>query len=132
MTKQVINSTHAPHAVGPYSHAIRAGGFVFISGQLPIDPASGKLIDSPDIDDHVRRILDNLKAILEAAGSDLEHAVKTTVYLADIEDFPEVNRAYAMYFSEAPPARATVEASALPLGARLQIDMIALCEQGAP
>jgi 2-iminobutanoate/2-iminopropanoate deaminase len=125
MSKRVIATQAAPKAVGPYSQAIVAGGFVFLSGQVPLDPRTGKLIESESVGDHVRRVMDNLSAVLEAAGSGLDKAVKATIYLADIADFPEVNRAYAAYFAEAPPARATVQVGALPLGARVEIDMIA-------
>jgi 2-iminobutanoate/2-iminopropanoate deaminase len=126
MSKRAISTDAAPKAVGPYSQAIAASGFVFLSGQVPLDPHTGKLIESPAIGDHVRRAMDNLKAVLEAAGSSLERAVKTTIYLADIADFPEVNRAYADYFGQTPPARATIQVGKLPLGARVEIDMIAL------
>jgi 2-iminobutanoate/2-iminopropanoate deaminase len=126
MSKRVIATQAAPKAVGPYSQAVVAGGFVFLSGQVPLDPGTGKLIESADVGDHVRRVMDNLSAVLEAAGSGLDKAVKATIYLADIADFPEVNRAYAAYFGEAPPARATVQVGALPLGARVEIDMIAV------
>jgi 2-iminobutanoate/2-iminopropanoate deaminase len=127
MTKRAIATEGAPKAVGPYSQAVAANGFVFLSGQVPLDPSTGKLIDSADIGDHVRRVMDNLRAVLAAAGSGLEHAVKATIYLADIEDFPAVNAAYAAYFGDVPPARATVQVGALPLGARVEIDMIATC-----
>ncbi len=126
MSKRAISTEAAPKAVGPYSQAIVAGGFVFLSGQVPLDPATGKLITSDAVGDHVRRAMDNLKAVLEAAGSGLERAVKATLYLADIADFPEVNRAYAAYFGAEPPARATLQVGALPLGARVEIDLIAL------
>jgi 2-iminobutanoate/2-iminopropanoate deaminase len=126
MAKQAISTEGAPKAVGPYSQAIVAAGLVFLSGQVPIDPRTGKLIESDAIGDHVRRVMDNLQAVLEAAGSSLERAVKATIYLADIADFPEVNRAYAAYFSATPPARATVQVGALPLGARVEIDLVAL------
>jgi 2-iminobutanoate/2-iminopropanoate deaminase len=126
MTKRAIASEHAPKAVGPYSQAIAAGGFVFLSGQIPLDPHTGKLIESDDVGDHVRRVMDNLAAVLAAAGSGLDRAVKATIYLADMADFPQVNRAYAAYFNESPPARATVQVAALPLGARVEIDLIAL------
>jgi 2-iminobutanoate/2-iminopropanoate deaminase len=128
MSKRVIASPDAPRAVGPYSQAIVAGGFVFVSGQVPLDPHTGKLIESADVGDHVRRVMDNLTAVLRAAGSSFDRAVKATIYLADIADFPEVNRAYAAYFTDAPPARATVQVGALPLGARVEIDLIALCD----
>ena len=127
MSKRVISTEGAPRAVGPYSQAIAVDGFVFASGQIPLDPATGKLVESADIGDHVQRVMENLKAVLEAAGSGLERAVKATIYLADIGDFPAVNRAYAAYFADAPPARATVQVGALPLGARVEIDMVATC-----
>jgi 2-iminobutanoate/2-iminopropanoate deaminase len=126
MSKRAISTEAAPKAVGPYSQAIAAAGCVFTSGQIPLDPATGKLIESDDVGDHVRRVMENLKAVLEAAGTRLEQTVKATIYLADMRDFPEVNRAYAAYFTELPPARATVQVAALPLGARVEIDLIAL------
>jgi 2-iminobutanoate/2-iminopropanoate deaminase len=124
--KQAISTELAPRAVGPYSQAVVANGFVFCSGQIPIDPALGKLIDSLDIGDHVRRVMENLYAVLHAAGSDFSKVVKTTIFVARMEDFPEVNKVYAAYFTDAPPARATVQAAALPLNARVEIEMIAL------
>jgi 2-iminobutanoate/2-iminopropanoate deaminase len=126
--KHVISTELAPKAVGPYSQAIVANGFVFCSGQIPIDPALGRLIDSPDIADHVQRVMENLRAVLAAAGSDFSKVVKTSIFVARMDDFPEVNKVYASYFNEAPPARATVQAGALPLGARVEIDMIALVD----
>lgn len=124
--KRAITTEHAPKAVGPYSQAVVANGFVFCSGQIPLDPATGKLIDSADIGDHVRRVMENLRAVLTAAGSDFAQVVKATIFVARMEDFPEVNKAYAVYFSDVPPARATVQAGALPLGARVEIEVIAL------
>jgi 2-iminobutanoate/2-iminopropanoate deaminase len=124
--KRAITTEQAPKAVGPYSQAIVANGFVFCSGQIPLDPATGKLIDSPDIGDHVRRVMENLRAVLDAAGSDFSKVVKTTIFVAQMSDFPEVNKAYAEYFTDVPPARATVQAGGLPLGARVEIEMTAL------
>jgi len=124
--KRAVSTTGAPKAVGPYSQAIVAGGFVFTAGQVPLDPATGKLVDSPDVGDHVRRALDNLAAVLEAAGSSLDKVVKVTVFLADLADYPDVNRAYAAYFSRTPPARSAVQVAALPLHARLEIEVVAL------
>jgi 2-iminobutanoate/2-iminopropanoate deaminase len=124
--KRAITTVEAPKAVGPYSQAIVANGFVFCSGQIPLDPATGKLIDSPDIADHVRRVMENLRAVLEAAGSDFSKVVKTTIFVAQMSDFPEVNKAYAAYFTDVPPARATVQAAALPLNARVEIEMTAV------
>ena len=126
MTKRAISSEDAPKAVGPYSQAIVAGGFVFTSGQVPLDPRTGKLIESADVGDHVRRVLDNLSAVVTAAGSSLERAVKVTIYLANMADFAEVNRAYAAYFPGTPPARSTVQVARLPLDARVEIDVVAL------
>ncbi len=126
MEKRAISTDQAPKAAGPYSQAIVANGFVFVSGQVPIDPHTGKLIESDDIGDHVRRVMDNVKAVLEAAGSSFDRAVKTTIYLADIAEFVAVNQAYAAYFTTNPPARATVQVAKLPLSARVEIDMIAL------
>lgn len=124
--KRAITTEQAPKAVGPYSQAIVANGFVFCSGQIPLDPATGKLIDSADIGDHVRRVMENLRAVLEAAGSDFSNVVKTTIFVAQMSDFPEVNKAYAAFFTDVPPARATVQAAGLPLNARVEIEMTAL------
>jgi 2-iminobutanoate/2-iminopropanoate deaminase len=124
--RRAVSSTGAPKAVGPYSQAIVAGGFVFTAGQIPLDPATGKLVESPDVGDHVRRALDNLKAVLEAAGSGLDKVVKSTVFLADLADYPEVNRVYAEYFTAVPPARSAVQVAALPLRARVEIELVAL------
>jgi 2-iminobutanoate/2-iminopropanoate deaminase len=124
--KRAIATAGAPKAVGPYSQAIVANGFVFASGQIPLDPSTGKLIESADIADHVKRVLDNLAAVLDAAGSGLDRALKVTIYLADMADFPAVNAAYAAYVSDPAPARATVQVAGLPLGARVEIDVIAL------
>lgn len=124
--KRAVSTTGAPKAVGPYSQAIVAGGFVFTAGQVPLDPVTGKLVDSPDVGDHVRRVLDNLKAVLEAAGSSLDKVVKVTVFLADLADYPDVNRAYAAYFTSTPPARSAVQVAALPLHARVEIEVVAL------
>lgn len=125
-TKLAISSAAAPKAVGPYSQAISAGGFVFTSGQIPLDPATGKLIESADVGDHVRRVLDNLAAVLAAAGTNLQRAVKTTIFVADLKDFADVNKAYAAYFPDTPPARSTVQVAALPLGSRVEIEVVAL------
>ena len=126
MEKRAISTEQAPKAAGPYSQAIVANGFVFVSGQVPIEPRTGKLIESADIGDHVRRVMDNVKAVLEAAGSSLDRVVKTTIYLADIDEFVAVNQAYAAYFTSVPPARATVQVAKLPLSARVEIELIAL------
>jgi 2-iminobutanoate/2-iminopropanoate deaminase len=123
--KRVVFASAAPSPVGPYSQAIVAGGFVFASGQIPLDPASGKLVEG-DIEAQTARVLDNLSKVLEAAGSSLDHVVRTSVYLADLADFPRVNAVYARYFTADPkPARTTVQVAALPLGAQVEIDAIA-------
>lgn len=125
MRREVIATEKAPAAVGPYSQAIRVDNTVFTSGQVAIDPATGKLVEG-DITAQTRQVLANLKAILEAAGSGLECVVKTTVYLANMDDFPAMNQAYAEFFQDVPPARATIQAARLPLGALLEIDAIAV------
>jgi 2-iminobutanoate/2-iminopropanoate deaminase len=123
--RQIVATEEAPAAVGPYSQAVCAGGFVFTAGQIGLDPATGKLVGD-DVASQTRRALENLEAILEAAGSCLCHAIKTTVYLADIADFGAMNAVYAEFFpEEAPPARATLQAAALPLGARVEIEVVA-------
>jgi len=119
-----VNSLSAPAAIGPYSQAIDAGDFVFLSGQVPIDPKTGELVPG-DIEAQTERVLDNLAAVLEAAGCSFADVVKTTIYLMDLGDFQVVNATYAKRFSPAPPARATVQVSALPKGSRVEIDAIA-------
>ena len=119
-----VNSLSAPAAIGPYSQAIDAGDFVFLSGQVPIDPKTGELVHG-DIGVQTDRVLDNLGAVLEAAGCSFADVVKTTIYLMDLGDFQAVNAVYAKRFAEAPPARATVQVAALPKGARVEIDAIA-------
>ena len=128
MGKQAIETEGAPKAVGPYSQAIAANGFLFLSGQVPLDPQTGKLIDAPDIESHARRVMDNLAAVLEAGGSGFDRVVKATVYLADIADFAKVNAVYGSYFGDVPPARAAFQAGRLPLDARVEIEMIALLD----
>lgn len=119
-----VNSLSAPSAIGPYSQAIDAGGFVFLSGQIPLDPKTGELVKG-DIALETDRALDNLGAVLEAAGCSFADVVKTTIYLTDLGDFQAVNNAYGKRFTSSPPARATVQVSALPKGARVEIDAIA-------
>ena len=123
--KQAITTDRGPSAIGPYSQAIKANGFLFVSGQIPLDPASGKLVDG-DIRAQTERVLENLKGIVEAAGSALDRVVKTTVYLQDIGDFAAMNETYARYFASNPPARATVEVARLPRDVRVEIELIAL------
>lgn len=123
--RDVIATDHGPKAIGPYSQAIRANGFVFISGQIPLDPKTQQMVEG-DIASQTERVIENLKGILEAAGSSLHHVVKTTVFLKDLNDFAAMNGVYARYFTAQQPARATVEVSALPKGARIEIELIAL------
>ena len=123
--RTAVSTPSAPSAIGPYSQAIRAGDLLFVSGQIPLDPATGALIDG-GIADQTRRVLDNLGAILTAAGTSFDRVVKTTVYLADIAEFAAMNEVYATYFSQPAPARATIQAAALPRHVRIEIDLIAL------
>jgi len=125
MSKQAISSDQAPRAVGPYSQAIAAGGFVFTAGQVAIDPATGKLVEG-DVQVQAQQVLNNLAAVLAAAGASFADVVKTTVFLQDMQDFPALNAAYAKVFNGlVPPARSTVAVAALPLGARVEIEMVA-------
>jgi 2-iminobutanoate/2-iminopropanoate deaminase len=122
--KQAIATAGAPAAIGPYSQAIVSGGFVFVSGQIPLDPASGQLT-AGGVAEQTARVLENLRAVLEAAGASLDSVVKTTVYLKDMADFAAMNEVYARYFADPAPARATVEAARLPRDVRVEIDCIA-------
>ena len=124
-TRQAISTPAAPQAVGPYSQAIRAGSFLFVSGQIPIDPATGQVV-AGDIAVQTRRVMQNIAAILEAAGAAFDQVVRTTVYLADLAEFPAMNEAYAAFFSSPAPARSTIQAARLPRDARLEVDVIAL------
>jgi 2-iminobutanoate/2-iminopropanoate deaminase len=121
---KAISTADAPAAIGPYSQAIQSGDLVFLSGQVPIDPRTGELVGG-DIAAQTERVLDNLAAVLAAAGTGFDGVVKTTIYLVDLGDFQVVNQTYAKRFTAAPPARATVQVSALPKGARVEIDAIA-------
>ncbi len=123
--RDVIITEHAPQAIGPYSQAIKAGGFVFVSGQIPIDPTTG-LIAQSEVAAQTDRVLQNLKAILTAAGTSLDNVVKTTVFLKSMGDFAAMNEVYARFWKKAPPARSTVEVSRLPKDVLVEIDVIAL------
>jgi 2-iminobutanoate/2-iminopropanoate deaminase len=121
--RQPVIADGAPPALGPYSHAVRSGGFLFLSGQTPLDPATGKLIEG-SVGQQTRRCLQNLEAVCAAAGASLSDAVRCGIYVTDIGTFGEVNEAYATFFSEAPPARSTIGVAALPVGAQVEIDAI--------
>ncbi|RME55683.1 MAG: RidA family protein [Deltaproteobacteria bacterium] len=125
MDRTVISTDRAPAAIGPYSQAIRAGNLVFTAGQIPIDPQRGELVEG-DITAQTEVVLKNLAAVLEAAGSSLDRAVKVTVFLADMNDFAKMNEVYARYFSGSKPSRSTVEVARLPKDVRVEIDVIAL------
>jgi 2-iminobutanoate/2-iminopropanoate deaminase len=122
--KKIYGTKDAPAAIGPYSQAVEAGGFVFCSGQIPLDPATGQLVEG-DVAAQTQRVMENLRAVLAAARLGCEHVVRTTIYLVDLADFPRVNEVYGQCFSLNPPARATVQVAALPRGARVEIDAVA-------
>ena len=125
MDRQIITTAKAPAAIGPYSQAVRAGDFVFTAGQIPLDPVTGKLVEG-SIETQTRQVLANLSAILQAAGTSLANAVKTTVFLADMGDFKAMNGVYAEFLPAAPPARSTVQVAVLPMGARIEIEVVAI------
>jgi 2-iminobutanoate/2-iminopropanoate deaminase len=125
MKRETIATNRAPGAVGPYSQAVRVGDFVFTAGQIPLDPATGQMVEG-GIENQTRRVLSNLSAVLEEAGTSLSNVVKTTVFLADMGEFKAMNGAYAEFFPSAPPARSAVQAAALPLGARIEIEAVAV------
>jgi 2-iminobutanoate/2-iminopropanoate deaminase len=122
--KQAVSSPKAPRAIGPYSAALRAGQLLFISGQIPIDPENGSMVDG-DIGSQTRQVLRNIGALLEAGGLSPAHVVRTTVFLADMNDFAAMNEVYRTFFAEPYPARSTVQAARLPRDARIEIDVIA-------
>ncbi|BEH09781.1 MULTISPECIES: RidA family protein [Geobacter] len=124
--KEIIATEQAPKAIGPYSQAVRAGGFLFLSGQIPLDPATGEMVDG-DITVQTMRVMDNMAAVLAEAGLGFDAIVKTTIFLADLADFAAVNGVYGSRFAAAPPARSTVEVKGLPRGALVEIEAIALC-----
>lgn len=125
MKKKVIQTDKAPKALGPYSQAIQAGNLLFLSGQIPIDPATGEPVEG-DIADKTRRVMENIKAVLESQGLNMEDVVKSTVFLKNINDFGRFNEVYATYFRSAPPARSTVEVSRMAKDADIEIEMIAM------
>jgi|SRR6185295_9145886 len=122
--KQAISSPGAPKAIGPYSQAVRAGQLLFLSGQVPLDPATGQIVEG-DIAVQARRVFDNIRAVLDAGGRSFADVVRTTVFLTDMSDFAAINEVYGQYFKEPYPARATVQVSRLPKDARIEIDLIA-------
>lgn len=123
--KDRVQTESAPKAIGPYSQAIKAGGFVFASGQIPLDPATMQIVEG-GIREQTARVMENLRAVLDAAGSSLERVVKTTVYLKDLTDFGEMNEVYGSFWGVIPPARSTVEVARLPRDVRVEIDVIAV------
>lgn len=128
LQKQIISTQHAPGAVGPYSQAVRIGDLVYTAGQIALVPQTGKLVEG-GIEEQTRQVMKNLAAILEAAGTSLVNVVKTTIFLTDMNDFAKVNQVYGSFFDNAPPARSTVQVSALPLGAQIEIEAIAILPQ---
>ena len=122
--RQAVSTPSAPKAIGPYSQAIRAGSLLFVSGQVPIDPATGQIVNG-DIAAQTHRVFQNIGEILKAGGASFDHVVRTTVFLADMDDFSAMNEAYATYFTAPAPARATVQVSRLPKDARVEIDVVA-------
>lgn len=121
---ETVATDRGPKAIGPYSQAVRSNGFVFLSGQIPLDPKTQQIVEG-DVATQTERVLENLKGVVEAAGSSLQHVVKTTVFLASMDDFAAMNEVYGRYFATHPPARSTVEVSRLPRNVRVEIDLIA-------
>ncbi len=132
MERTPISTPGAPRAIGPYSQGIASTGerLIFCSGQIALDPGSGEMVGAGDVRVQTRRVLDNLSAVLSAAGASFDHVVKTTIYLADLADFGHVNEIYGGYFQKAPPARATIQVAGLPKGALVEIDAIAVVPNG--
>src|SRR5437764_1977212 len=128
--KKIISTNKAPAAIGPYSQAVRSGRFLFCSGQIPLDPKSGQIVTG-DIATQTRRVLDNIASILRAEGMTFDSIVKTTIFLTNLDDFQTVNETYSSYFKQAPPARSTVQVSALPKGANVEIEAIAVAGNGS-
>jgi 2-iminobutanoate/2-iminopropanoate deaminase len=122
---RVIATTEAPRAIGPYSQAVVAGGLLFCSGQIPLDPKTMEMVGAGDVKAQARQVMENLRAVLAAAGTSFDRVVRTTIFLQDLADFAHVNEVYGSYFKDAPPARATVQVAGLPRGALVEIDAIA-------
>jgi len=127
MKKSIVSTQKAPAAVGPYSQAVRQGNLLFTAGQIPLDPETGRMVDG-GIEEQTRRVLDNLSAVLEAGGSGLDRVLKMTVFMTDLGLFAAMNAVYAEYFPENPPARSAVQVVALPLGAMIEMEGVALCD----
>ncbi len=125
--KKIVSTKDAPAAIGPYSQAIRSGSVLFCAGQIPLDPQTGQIV-SDDISEQTRRVLENISAVLRAGNLNFGHVVKTTIFLTSMGDFQTVNEIYATYFKENPPARSTVAVSALPKGAKVEIEVIAMTD----
>ncbi|MEW6243111.1 MAG: RidA family protein [Bacillota bacterium] len=125
--KQEILTKKAPAPIGPYSQAVKAGGFLFLSGQIALDPVTGVIV-SDNVQVQIRQVMENIKAVLEQAGLGFDSVVKTTIFLADMNDFTVVNQVYGEYFSSLPPARSTVQVAKLPKGARVEVEMVAVCD----
>jgi len=123
--KKIVSTTDAPAAVGPYSQAVRVGPMLFTAGQIPLDPKSGQIV-SQDLAEQTRRVLDNLTAVLKAENMNFSNIVKTTVFLTNLDDFQKMNEVYASFFKDQPPARSTVQVSALPKGAQVEIELVAI------
>ncbi len=126
MEKEIICSDKAPGAIGPYSQAVRVKPFVFVSGQIPLDPETGKVVEG-DVKNQTRQVLENIRNILTTAGSSLDNVVKTTIYLSNMSDYDSINEIYGNYFKDSRPARATVEVSRLPKDVSVEIEAVAIC-----
>lgn len=124
MSKKIISTDQAPGAIGPYSQAVQAGGFLFCSGQIPLDPKTGQ-VSAQDIEGQIKKVMENVHAVLKAAGLDFDAVVKTTIFLKSMNDFPKVNEIYGSHFKSAPPARSTVEVSRLPKDVLVEVEVIA-------
>ncbi|MDB4971919.1 MAG: putative endoribonuclease [Myxococcaceae bacterium] len=124
--RSIISTPHAPGAIGPYSQAVRAGQFVFTSGQIPLDPQSGNMVGGDDVEAQTAQVMKNLEAVLSAAGASFAQVVKSTIFLTDLGDFAVVNRVYGAHFEGEPPARSTVQVAALPRGSKVEIELTAL------
>ncbi len=127
--KKIISTTDAPSAIGPYSQGVRAGAIIYFSGQIPLDPKTGQLV-SGGIDVQTRRVMENVAGLLKSQGLGFEHVVKTSIFLASINDFQAVNEIYGSFFKQAPPARTTIQAGGLPRGALIEIEVIAMAADG--